>query len=429
MTTQAETCINGDTYANLDTYANAETYAKLAFSEDEINKTPDTDEVDLFDDGFTMEQLEQLVLTSQQTEEDTQFCNCLFTVEHYKKKPNYSADLELKLSPPLNTFNQPMLNGFIECPIDFKVTIVGNWMLQLWVEKGDTVRIIGTFNKANNYHLRLDDNNERLSEKQKSIKATLIIVEPHILIPTTQIVKAFPCTRKSFISKQFSGSATCKINYALVLGNVVHEIFQGILDKMDFRQASLNEIVRKAVKCQILLLYSLGKTEEEVEVDTKRAIKQITTWLDSVLFPNKNQFGMKYKQFIAAEQEFNTYTYGVKGNIDGVCVVEDKGQSMQTALEIKTGKYHSLEHRGQVLLYSLLISERFKNPNPDNILLYIMQEPVADGFEYLTQRYDELNNLILGRNHLAKWYKRNNKHIDLETYDLFLTLNLPTTQQ
>ena len=64
MTTQAETCINGDTYANLDTYANAETYAKLAFSEDEINKTPDTDEVDLFDDGFTMEQLEQLVLTS-----------------------------------------------------------------------------------------------------------------------------------------------------------------------------------------------------------------------------------------------------------------------------------------------------------------------------------------------------------------------------
>ena len=87
------------------------------------------------------------------------------------------------------------------------------------------MRIIGTFCKSNNFHLRLDDTYDDLSEEEKLKKATLIIVEPHILIPTTQIVKAFPCTRKSFISKQFSGSAAGSINYALVLGNVVHEIF------------------------------------------------------------------------------------------------------------------------------------------------------------------------------------------------------------
>ena len=167
---------------------------------------------------------------------------------------------------------------------------------------------------------------------------------------------------------------------------------------MDFRKEALNEIIRTSVKGQILLLYSLGKTEEEVAVDTKRSITQITTWLDSVLFPRKNKFQMKYNKFIAAEQEFNTYTYGVKGNIDCTCIVEDKGRQLQTALEIKTGKYHSMEHRGQVMMYSLLISERFKNPNPDNILLYIMQEPVEDGFEYFEQRQMELNNLILGRN-------------------------------
>jgi hypothetical protein len=34
-----------------------------------------------------------------------------------------------------------------------------------------------------------------------------------------------------------------------------------------------------------------------------------------------------------------------------------------TALEIKTGKYKSMSHRGQVILYSLLISERFINSN------------------------------------------------------------------
>ena len=61
--------------------------------------------------------------------EDEEFSNSLFTVEFYKKKPNYSADLELRLSPPKDTYNQPILEGFVECPIEFKVTVVGNWAL------------------------------------------------------------------------------------------------------------------------------------------------------------------------------------------------------------------------------------------------------------------------------------------------------------
>ena len=65
------------------------------------------------------------------------------------------------------------------------------------------------------------------------------------------------------------------------------------------------------------------------------------------------------------------------------------------------------------MIYSLLISERFKNANPDNILLYIMENPVQDGFEYLKQQKLELDSLILGRNELAKWQKLNSTHIDL----------------
>ena len=74
-------------------------------------------------------------------------------------------------------------------------------MMQLWVERGDTVRVIGTFSKENEFHLRIDDNNAEINPEDALKKANLIIVEPHILIPTTQIVKAFPCTRKAYISK------------------------------------------------------------------------------------------------------------------------------------------------------------------------------------------------------------------------------------
>ena len=60
-----------------------------------------------------------------------------------------------------------------------------------------------------------------------------------------------------------------------------------------------------------------------------------------------------------------------------------KGEKKLTALEIKTGKSKSSSYRGQVILYSLLISERFKNANTDNFLLYIMDDNVKEGFELI----------------------------------------------
>lgn len=72
--------------------------------------------------------------------------------------------------------------------------------MQLWVEAGDFVRIIGDFNKDNAFHLRIDDNIEETDPQILSAKANMVIVEPHILIPTTQIVKAFPCARKAYLS-------------------------------------------------------------------------------------------------------------------------------------------------------------------------------------------------------------------------------------
>jgi len=56
------------------------------------------------------------------------------------------------------------------------------------------------------------------------MKASMIIVEPQIMIPTTQIVNAFPCVRKAYLSNQFKGMSG-DVNYPLVLGNIVHAIF------------------------------------------------------------------------------------------------------------------------------------------------------------------------------------------------------------
>jgi len=92
---------------------------------------------------------------------------------------------------------------------------------------------------------------------------------------------------------------------------------------MDFKQHTLDIIIKKAIRSEILSLYSLKKTEEQVDKDCRRAIGNITEWIAMMLNPRKNQHNVKFEKFCAAEQEYNTDTYGIKGNIDGTIMIRD----------------------------------------------------------------------------------------------------------
>lgn len=113
----------------------------------------------------------------------------------------------------------------------------------------------------------------------------MIIVDPHTLITTTSIIKSVPCTRKAFLSEQFAGS--CGASYPQVLGRVIHAFFEEILSKLDSMQPQsqidYDSIRKNAIKDEILWLYTLGKSEEEVEIDTRKAAANITKWIDQVL--------------------------------------------------------------------------------------------------------------------------------------------------
>ena len=78
-------------------------------------------------------------LESTRNFEELDYHNALFRVEFYQRKQNYSAVMELKLSPQMDSYGHPVLTDFVECPILFRVTLVGRWAQQLWVIQGDTV--------------------------------------------------------------------------------------------------------------------------------------------------------------------------------------------------------------------------------------------------------------------------------------------------
>ena len=109
------------------------------------------------------------------------------------------------------------------------------------------MRVIGNFNKESNFTLLIDDDFDCQDPKILTTKASMVIVEPHILIPTTRIVSAFPCQRKAFIGHQFRGNSS-DIRYPLVLGNVIHGLFQDILAQMNFRNEVIQQLIKGAIK-------------------------------------------------------------------------------------------------------------------------------------------------------------------------------------
>lgn len=120
--------------------------------------------------------------------------------------------------------------------------------------------------------------------------------------------------------------------------------------------------------------------------------------------PDKNSYGIIYDKAIASEQEFNSSTYGIKGKIDATIILKNAHQpdiQRVTALELKTGREQN-SHRGQVLLYSLLLTERFNNSNNQNILFYLSKTPKT---YYIKTIRNEICLLIQRRNELAKLQK------------------------
>ena len=57
---------------------------------------------------------------------------------------------------------------------------------------------------------------------------------------------------------------------------------------MDFKQASLQRMIKEAVRDQILSLYYLQKKDTEVEVDVQKGVKNIIKWINMVFNAKNN---------------------------------------------------------------------------------------------------------------------------------------------
>ena len=164
-----------------------------------------------------------------------------------------------------------------------------------------------------------------------------VVLEPGFLVDVTDIRSWVQCPRMYYLNK-LSG---IPLNYPVVKGTIVHEVFGDLLRDRDL-DAAIDERVREAG----LELGLLGRDAGEVRDEVRRNAAAIEGWLAQGTLTEADAWRSEYTLL--------SPTYGIKGRADAL----RRGMPV----ELKTGKNTKREPRFhdkiQAAAYALMLDER-----------------------------------------------------------------------
>nr|XP_028961324.1 DNA replication ATP-dependent helicase/nuclease DNA2 [Malus domestica] len=274
------------------------------------------------------------------------------------------------------------------------------WLYSV-IAPGDTVNVIGEFDNQGQCHVDRHNN--------------FIIVHPDVLVSGTRVTASFICPRRTVLDERLKSN---EHSTAALSGTILHRVFEAGLMKEIPTVTFLEERTRTVLQKNLENLYACGVNENDMYKTLIEAVPKILNWVN--LFKNSQgskapsvDFGsdigvkkVKLSEVIDIEEMAWAPKYGLKGQIDASVRVEvesNSGESHEKVmpLEFKSGKVpkgqSSMEHSAQVILYTLLMSERYQKHVDTGLLCYLQ----SDQTQGIVARRSDLVGLIMRRNELA----------------------------
>ncbi|XP_037759445.1 DNA replication ATP-dependent helicase/nuclease DNA2 isoform X3 [Chelonia mydas] len=220
-----------------------------------------------------------------------------------------------------------------------------------------------------------------------------LILYPDLLLSGTTVSNSIRCLRKAVLSEKFRSCESS--SRQMLIGTILHETFQqGVTN--NFAQEKLHELAFRIVHGPKYLkeMYYLNLKQEEIMQEIEEYLPSISKWAEDFMHKpsqaNHNKMQIKLPsdgkiedlscnievaEFLDIEENIWSPRFGLKGKIDvtvGVKIHRKSGTQYKIMpLELKTGKEsNSIEHRSQVVLYTLLNQERRADPEA-GFLLYL----------------------------------------------------------
>ncbi|TMW58507.1 hypothetical protein Poli38472_010066 [Pythium oligandrum] len=242
----------------------------------------------------------------------------------------------------------------------------------------------------------------------------LVVVHPDILVSPTSVTTSFGCLRRAVIRETLNVSRPT--NQKALLGTLKHELFQKALVEGRHDLEFLRSVAPQVVSSHVLELVGSGLSEESAMFEMGKLMEDYQTWLRNISAsgvllnepPLAPTAGMKVivQQVLAVEEMLWSIQWGLKGSTDASVEAvfaganqHDTKSSIVLPLELKTGSkmYGGVEHQGQVILYTMLLNERYQQNCRDGLLMY------APGIETnrISAMAAHIRGLVIARNKYA----------------------------
>ncbi|CAH0547646.1 unnamed protein product [Brassicogethes aeneus] len=236
----------------------------------------------------------------------------------------------------------------------------------------------------------------------------LVVFEPDFLVSSTSVVNSVFCKRKSVLQERFHGFEPT--NHFMIVGSIIHDLLQTALNQKARTHKEIQKLARELQNRNqtVRRLYECGMTisdlEKEIEKFVPRVLEFMETYVKSSnLAPNakkSDQWPGVISNVADIEENIWCPELGLKGKVD---VTIETGDKKVMPLELKTGRAScSLEHRGQVMLYVMMMN-KLGYEVPAGLLLYL-REGVLKEIPMSTQ---EQRDIMMLRNELAYYLNRN----------------------
>uniref|UniRef100_H3D8F0 DNA replication ATP-dependent helicase/nuclease n=1 Tax=Tetraodon nigroviridis TaxID=99883 RepID=H3D8F0_TETNG len=223
-----------------------------------------------------------------------------------------------------------------------------------------------------------------------------LVLQPDSLISGTSISSSIRCMRRAVLGemfKSFDGSSKQMLN-----GTMVHDVFQKAATAKDFSSVTLSRLADQALHSPQYLpdMYRLGVSQEEMKQELHDYMPSLEHWAKEYLSPSSPKAVrlsirapgqcqdaaalLTITELVDIEENVWSPRFGLKGKIDVTARVRihrprngqhhGSQEERTIPLELKTGREsNSIEHRSQVILYTLMSLERY---SPDaGFLLYL----------------------------------------------------------
>ncbi|XP_061420867.1 DNA replication ATP-dependent helicase/nuclease DNA2 isoform X2 [Lethenteron reissneri] len=274
--------------------------------------------------------------------------------------------------------------------------------------------------------------------------AGFVVVNPDLLLSGTTVANGIRCPRRAVLSERFKGGGEWGTRQML-LGTLLHEVFQRAALQRDFSDAALRSAASTTLaQLQHLAeMCKLGVSQAELLGEMEEYFSAIGRWASRCLEggpePKSASDGLHMQIKMTGEADASACTvsvrhlgdveesvwsprFGLKGKVDAMATVRIHRRARCHAnnraaaappgkvhgrgneeivrtvpLELKTGKEsNSIEHRAQVVLYTLLTQERWGDPGL-GFLLYLK----SGGMHPVSASRVDTRELIKLRNQLA----------------------------